>query len=449
MSLKKGIVETLMKTLTAVALLTGSFALCAADKIKLTSETELEGQIVQDKAGEDYVVLHTGDNAYGIKRKDIREIKYDMDVRKEYVKKRDQNESSEELTIGKRGQPGLHATYNDQRHLEMGKWALDKKLFATALQEFRTAMTLNPQLIQAKKEYEALAKYGDWNDPAIPAQSQAPTASAVASTPDRAVVTLKTFDVDTMIAQAKPKESAERRSFFSTVKEASASLAPGKGSTDATREKAVLNTLQKDKVKAGEALAACLDAKSVPEKETRLGALRGIELLKPAGANISYALGTSAVADPEEAVRVSATKLVKDRNDTAAMNQMIGHLYSAYQPNGAVLSQSLRDSAVASLRGLNDRRIYQGILYRVWMELRLTNISEGNLTTRQIDTFAVNQGANATVLVPLALPIQFPELSIQRVNTAVIAPAVSALRDVTGQDFGQDWDAWSKWVQKQ
>jgi hypothetical protein len=83
------------------------------------------------------------------------------------------------------------------------------------------------------------------------------------------------------------------------------------------------------------------------------------------------------------------------------------------------------------------------------MELRLTNISEGNLTTRQIDTFAVNQGANAAVLVPLALPIQFPELNIQRVNTAVVAPAVSALRDVTGQDFGQDWDAWSKWVQKQ
>lgn len=434
-----------MKALTAVALLAGSLTLCAADKIKLTSETELEGQIVQDKPGEDYVVLHTGDNAYGIKRKDIREIKYDAKVRQEYVQKRDETESGGELTIGKRGQPGSREASDAQCHLTLGKWAFDKKMFATAQQEFRTAMALNPQLVEAKKEYEALAKYGDWNDPTIVAQAQPP--ATVSSTPTAA--TPKAFDVDTMIAQAKPKESAERRSFFSTVKEASASLAPGKGSSDATREKVVLNTLQKDKVKAGEALAACLDSKTVPEKETRLGALRGIELLKPAGANISYALATSAVADPDESVRTSATKLVKDRNDTAAMNQMIGHLYSAYQPNGAVLSQSLRDSAVASLRGLNDRRIYQGVLYRVWMELRLTNISEGNLTTRQIDTFAVNQGANAAVLVPLALPIQFPELSIQRVNTAVVAPAVSALRDVTGQDFGQDWDAWSKWVQKQ
>lgn len=438
-----------MKALTCVALLAGTFALSAADKIKLTSDTELEGQIVQDKAGDDYVVIHTGDNAYGIKRKDIREIKHDSNVRQEYIQKRDEIELSGELTIGKRGQRGSREANDAQRHYDLGKWAFDKKLFATAQQEFRAAMGMNPQLADAKKQYEALARYGDWNDPAIPNTRTEFGESTELAVSSASVVAPKTFDVETMIAQAKPKEAAERRSHFAIVKDTCATLAPTGGSSDATKEKAALATFQKDKVKSGEALAACLDSKSVAEKNTRLGALRGIELLKPVGANISYALGTSAVADPEESVRATATKLVKDRNDTAAMNQMIGHLYSAYQPNGAVLSQSLRDSAVASLRGLNDRRIYQGILYRVWMELRLTNVSEGNLTTRQIDTFGVNNSGNNAVLVPLALPIQFPELSIQRVNTAVVAPATSALRDVTGQDFGQDWDAWSKWVQKQ
>ena len=136
-------------------------------------------------------------------------------------------------------------------------------------------------------------------------------------------------------------------------------------------------------------------------------------------------------------------------HDEAAMKQMIGHLMTAYAQSGETTSYALRDAAVASLRGLGERRIYQEMLYRVWMELRLTNVEEGNLTTRQLDTFAVQNGANASVLVPLALPIQFPELKIMRVHTGVIAPAASALRDVSGQDFGTDWDAWAKWVQKQ
>jgi hypothetical protein len=434
-----------MKAVTCVALLAGSFALSAADKIQLTSDTELEGQIVQDKPGEDYVVIHTGDNAYGIKRKDIRAIKYDMEVRKEYAQKREEY-CSGTLTIGARNTPGDAAKAQAANLIELSKWSIEKKLYASAVLDLKEALAANPGSAEAKKEYEKRSKFGEWSDPCIPL----PTTRK--GDPVELAAKPKPLDIDTLIAEATPKEAAKRRSHFTVVKDTSATLAPSSAkspSETAANEKAALATLQKDKVKSGEALAACLDSKTVPEKNTRLGALRGIELLKPAGANISYALATSAVADPEEAVRDSATKLVKSRNDTAAMSQMIGHLYSAYQPNGAVLSQSLRDSAVASLRNLNDRRIYQGILYRVWMELRLTNISEGNLTTRQIDTFGVNNSGNNAVLVPLALPIQFPELSIQRVNTAVVAPATSALRDVTGQDFGQDWDAWSKWVQKQ
>jgi len=109
----------------------------------------------------------------------------------------------------------------------------------------------------------------------------------------------------------------------------------------------------------------------------------------------------------------------------------------------------LHDAAVDSLRGLNDKRVYQSLLYYVWMELRLTNISEGNLTTRQIDTFSANNNNNFARPVQLALPIQTPELNVTRVQTSVIAPATSALRSVTGQDFGQDWEKWDRWISKQ
>lgn len=419
----------------------------AADRIQLTSDTELEGQIVQDNPADDYVVLHTGDNAFGIKRKDIRTLTYDTKVRKDYIQRRDDVANGEGLVIGKRGDRTANASSDAAAHYSLGKWAQEKRLFAVALQEYKTALNANPKSTEARKAFDALVRCGDWSDPLIPPPASPSESTVVSATPAR-TTSAATFDADAFISKAKPKEAAERRNFMASVKDDCNALDPTL-SIDPAKQKQLLDAWKKDKTKAGEALAACLDSKSVPESGTRLGALKGIDLLKPVGANISYALATSAVADPDDNVRQSATKLVKSRNDEAAMRQMIGHLMSAYEPSGEPKSHALRDAAVASLRGLGDKRIYQGILYHVWMELRLTNIDEGNLTTRQLDTFAVQNGANASVLVPLALPIQFPELKITRVKTAVIAPAASALRDVTGQDFGQDWDAWAKWVQKQ
>jgi len=417
----------------------------AADRVQLTSDTELEGQIVQDNPADDYLVLHTGDQAFGIKRKDIRAVTYDAKLRKEYIQRRDEIVNSDGLVIGKRGDKKSATSGDSGAHYSLGKWAQEKRLFAAALQEYKSALNANPKSTEARKAFDALVRCGDWSDPLIPPPVIEPDAPVVSTSP---VPAAAAYDADAFIAKAKPREAAERRNFLENVKDHCVSLDPTL-SIDPAKQKELLDIWKKDKTKAGEALAACLDSKTIPEEGTRLGALKGIDLLKPVGANISYALATSAIADPDETVRQSATKLVKSRNDEAAMRQMIGHLMSVYDPSGEPKSRALRDAAVESLRGLGDKRIYQGILYKVWMELRLTNIDDGNLTTRQLDTFAVQNGANASVLVPLALPIQFPELKITRVHTGVIAPAASALRDVTGQDFGQDWNAWSKWVQKQ
>jgi Flp pilus assembly secretin CpaC/tetratricopeptide (TPR) repeat protein len=58
----------------------------------------------------------------------------------------------------------------------------------------------------------------------------------------------------------------------------------------------------------------------------------------------------------------------------------------------------------------------------VTLEMRPTVTELVSFQTRQIDTFAVNNGANVTVLVQLALPIQFPELAIRRVRTTATVP---------------------------
>ena len=128
---------------------------------------------------------------------------------------------------------------------------------------------------------------------------------------------------------------------------------------------------------------------------------------------------------------------------------MVNHLVAAFDGLGNVRNVALRDNAVESLRALSDKRVFQALHHYVTTELRLANISQGSLATRQIDTFAVNSGANTNIPVQLALPIQTPELNVTRVRTTVVAPAVSALRAVSGQDFGDDWERWGRWIEKQ
>ncbi|MCK6470340.1 MAG: hypothetical protein L6R28_01225 [Planctomycetes bacterium] len=58
----------------------------------------------------------------------------------------------------------------------------------------------------------------------------------------------------------------------------------------------------------------------------------------------------------------------------------------------------------------------------VTLEMRPTVTELAQFQTRQIDSFTINQGAAATVLIPLSFPVQFPELRIQRVRTTATVP---------------------------
>jgi predicted xylose isomerase-like sugar epimerase len=162
-------------------------------------------------------------------------------------------------------------------------------------------------------------------------------------------------------------------------------------------------------------LMACLNPRTQPAPSVRLGALKGIEAARPIGAQASYVLGAAAGNDPDAAVR----------------------------------DDVLHANALGALRELGDPRVCQALLQYVTAEIRATNVSAASMDTRQIDTYSANSGANVNVLVPLALPIQMPSLTMQQIKTTVRVPAVSALRDLSGQDFGEDWDKWDQWARKQ
>jgi len=57
----------------------------------------------------------------------------------------------------------------------------------------------------------------------------------------------------------------------------------------------------------------------------------------------------------------------------------------------------------------------------VTMEMRPT-VTEGKLSERSIQSYTVLSGATATILIPLTLPIEFPELTIRRVRSTGTVP---------------------------
>jgi len=249
-------------------------------------------------------------------------------------------------------------------------------------------------------------------------------------------------------AGAAPRSQAlrEKLEYYRQVERLCVVLSP-KSSASETEKQAAVAELTREKARAAEMLIACLNPANKAETPARLGALKAVELVKPDDAKLSYTVGATAAADSVPEVRSAAISVVKTRNDELGIRTMIGHLLASYDDNGLVTSKVLHDTAVGALRELGDKRVYQALFYRATLELRLTNVSEGSLTTRSIDSFS-NTGGNFAIPQQLSFPIQTPELSVTHVATCVCVPALVALHDVSGQNFGEDWDKWDKWLKK-
>ena len=93
------------------------------------------------------------------------------------------------------------------------------------------------------------------------------------------------------------------------------------------------------------------------------------------------------------------------------------------------------------LRKINDPRVLDGLIYYVVLEMRPTVTDLVSFKTRQIDSFTINQGANASLVIPLSFPIQFPELAIKKVRTTVSAPA-AAVQALTRQGLPEILKNW-------
>ena len=126
------------------------------------------------------------------------------------------------------------------------------------------------------------------------------------------------------------------------------------------------------------------------------------------------------------AVRENSSTLIAPRLtvfNTQRANMFVARqqsYVSDYEISGDSYDPTIRQFLVGVV--LDVKPIVSSDRRYVTLELRPTVTELTNFVTRQIDTFTVNAGAQVNVLVLLSFPIQFPELSIQKVRTTATVP---------------------------
>ncbi|MBE7464854.1 MAG: hypothetical protein HS116_15370 [Planctomycetes bacterium] len=391
-------------------------ALQAADVVLLKNGTVLEGELVNYDPKQTEIALNTGIRKVTLLRAEVRRVEVDQAARQEFLLRQNQLKADDA-----RGQ------------FELYKWACSKRLYSFADGALQATLKADPDHALARKATGDVYRDGRWMTADEAAQLPAP------SSPGDGAVEI----AETAGGEGTESQAAARTAFEKSIVEHAAALGASDG--DEAKREAAVAALIRDREQSGDVLLACLDFRRMPQSETRLGALQGLRVVKPAGPRVSPSLAWSAVMDPETGVRDEAVKLIKERKDDAAVGGMIRHLMGAFDEGGEVRNAPLRDAAVRSLRALDDPRVYEAFFYYVVCEMRPTLTELTNFQTRQIDSFTVMQGGNVIIPILLSFPVQFPELGITRVRTTVSAPA-SALRAVTGQDFGDDVGKWRKWL---
>lgn len=390
---------------SSVAAWTCCISPATADTVELKTGSKLEGEILDDRSTGDAVVINTGTKTLSLPRAQVSKVAKDDAARAEYKQR-----------VAK-----LKATDAGEQ-FALFQWAQEHKLFESATTALHATLKADPQHAGARQllgmPSDAMMEF---------------TTQANQDNPEGLVVG---------VGPNSSKAREEQLAYEKRVLELARKL--GRTDTSDAQKQEALSALQGEGTKAADVLLGALDCRRVKDAEVRLGAVQGLNALKPVSPRVSPTLAWSAVMDPSKDVRGTTTALIKERKDDAAVCGIIKHLMGAFNEGGEAINASARDNAVASLRAMGDSRIAPTLVRYCVMELRPT-VTEGTLKERSIQSYTVLSGATATIIIPLSLPIEFPELTIRRVRTTASAPA-SALRAFAERDFDNDaaWDRWAK-----
>jgi hypothetical protein len=207
--------------------------------------------------------------------------------------------------------------------------------------------------------------------------------------------------------------------------------------------------ISRQSAKAGEAFGSLLDYSRHPGN-TRMGALRGIQMSNAPAKTVGKALGKSALAEPDAKVRAEAISLIKERKDGMALHTVMNALAAASDTDGlGIINEAQRNAAAQALRDIGSKRVFEILLYYVTLEIRT-----GFATPVATETkYLTNSGDVSNGGGTINLPIELPTLEIGSFQGMITVPAISdplgALRRATGQNFGKNLGQWKKWIDEQ
>jgi hypothetical protein len=400
-----------------------------ADVVLLANGASLDGQVIRDTPRDPLVVVNTGGKLTYLNRAELSSIKLDDDGRAEYARRA---AAIKDLPTDKTAQRAAHAA----AHFELYTWAKAQHLYDYADQELMATLAVDPAHAAAR---QALAATKAQPAAAKPALSATAPVSAGATDDELGFAIIAPRYEIVGKPGGKPSSSSD---LLAKAK----ILMSGERAGDEQR-KAALQALSAEAIRAREVFLSSLDPSQAPAAETRLAALTGIEALNPVSTDVSNALVTTTIDDPEKEVRARAVAVIKARHDGFAIGTLTNVFLASFADDGQIKNQLVEHAAGDALRAIDDKRVYQALLYYATLEIRTQNTKLNAFVTRQIDSFTVLQGAQANVLVRLSFPIQFPELQITSVKTTVKAPA-AAMSALSGMNFGNDVEAWAKWVRQ-
>lgn len=389
----------------------------AADNITMQGGATVEGQVIRDVEGDPLIVINTGSKLLCVNRSEVSAIKLDEEGRADFTRRQEAIKGGSAMT-----------------HFELYKWAKSRRLYDCADQELSATIKADPTHEGARKVIAELNAAAQAGRVPKPAAGWGPVETVV----DGQL---------TIGPRAAPKASRDRNQQEAKVLELCQKIHLSASPEEESRRAATAE-LSRDVNKSGQIMTTLLDPQIVPQEDDRSAVLSGIDAVKPSGPDLSRRLACAAMGDPSEGVRSKTIKLIKSRNDEWAIMAMVNTFVDAYGEGGVVKDAGAAAAGGAALRALNDKRVLGAIHYYATTEVRTAVTELNSLVTRQIDAFTVNNGANVAVIIPLSFPIQFPELKITGVKTTVCAPA-TALAALTGMNFGNDLEAWAKWIRKQ
>ncbi|HYG73758.1 MAG TPA: hypothetical protein VEK08_01895 [Planctomycetota bacterium] len=194
--------------------------------------------------------------------------------------------------------------------------------------------------------------------------------------------------------------------------------------------------LQREREKTSALISELLDPAKFSNPATRLGAVRALQLAAPAAPLIGKRLGASAIAETNPDVRKAVIELIRSRKDAAASAEVLRYWRESYDSEVG-FNEASRAAAVAAMRDIGDKRLFQVLLHHAIIEIRT-----GVASAPSVDNVAIRgQQIN--------LPIDLPGMQLMSFEGTLAIPALGSLREATGQNFGREIPKWREWLNAQ